>query len=183
MKHWKTILLIISLAFNFGFLGAFIYRSMERQTPACQEREIRVIRRECPDSGRIELHAEVMDMNQEDKNHIHRTHTVFHPQFVCMRQDLAREKEKLGALLLAEPVDTAAVWEQLRRISQMQLQMEQEVVEVLISQGDMLDPPQRKVFIHRLIKRMQADPKAQNSLPANTKNRIYQQQNPKRRNP
>jgi Spy/CpxP family protein refolding chaperone len=184
MKKWIFIALVLSLAFNFGFLGAFIYRSLERRPPAIEEIEEKIIRRDRSQEQRMPENRP--GLRTEQVAELKEIRQAFQPRFKRMRQEVMREKKKLGKLLLAVQIDSTAIRTQLEQIARVQLRLEQEVIKELLKEREVMEPHQREIFIQAVIKRLQGgvqqgNPRQPN--PNKNRNRENNSQNSQRRNP
>jgi uncharacterized membrane protein len=131
--------LIVSLAFNFAFLGALTYRLIERH-----EHRRPTIHKVVKGRG---FPHEFMELNPEQEVCFEEIREVFHPKVRKIREKLHHERRKLGDLLRQEPPDTQLMDKQLERIGQLQNQIEREVFCQLLKEKALLDSAQQEDYI------------------------------------
>jgi hypothetical protein len=138
-NRWMFFGLIVSLAFNFAFLGALTYRLIERhgnQGP--------VIRKVMKGRG---FPLEFMELRPDQEMCMQEMREVFHPEIGKIREKLHHERKKLGDLLREEPPDTQLMDQQLERIGELQNQIEKEVLKQLLKEKALLDSTQQENYI------------------------------------
>lgn len=145
--------LIVSLAFNCAFIGAFTYRWIEQsRTP--RHREIRhqiILKNKDADS------LEVFELNHDQLKGIQRKRHHFYPTVDSLRIDLRKHREKLGNLLSESILDTTIIMKQVDSIGALQTQMEKEVVIQLLDEKSVLNPEQQTYFVDVMLEHLQCD--------------------------
>jgi uncharacterized membrane protein len=138
-NRWVFLGLIVSLAFNFAFLGALTYRLIER-------RGIRgpAIRKVIKGKG---IPNEFMELRPDQEMCLQEIRQVFHPEIGKIRKKLHNERRKLGDLLRKEPPDTQLMEKQLERIGDLQNQIEKKVLYQLLKEKALLDSAQQEDYV------------------------------------
>ena len=138
-NRWVLFGLIVSLAFNFAFLGALTYRLIERRGNRGP-----VIRKVLKGRG---FPHEFMELRPDQEMCMREMREVFHPEVGKIREKLHHERRKLGDLLRQEPPDTQLMDKQLERIGDLQNQIEKEVLYQLLKEKALLDSAQQEDYI------------------------------------
>lgn len=156
MKQWIQIVLVMSLAFNFGFLGMFVYRLIERPS---RKEEIRpaasVYDARAPlpgDRARQPIRKPVL--NAEQKRELRRIREAYKSEIQSMRQSLLRERRRLGGMLLNHEADSAKIGSQIQTIGELEIRMEKAIVFELIRESRILAPEERAAFIRMALQRL-----------------------------
>jgi Spy/CpxP family protein refolding chaperone len=147
--------LILSLSFNFGFLGALGYRFLENRKGGKVEPDRRIFVQCMPDSGRRMMWFE---MAPEQKQKIQHRRMMFHPRVQDIRMKLHDERIALVDLLMQEPVDTTLIEQKIERISKLQGDIEKEVVFQLLREKAELTPDQRRRFLEIMVDQINEPP-------------------------
>jgi uncharacterized membrane protein len=148
--------LIISLSFNFGFLGALGYRFLENQKKRGNSEGYQRILVQCmPDSGRSMM---CFEMAPDQERRIQHRRMIFHPKVEDIRMKLHDERIGLMDLLMREPVDTASIEQKIERISKLQGDIEKEVVFQILHEKAELNPDQRRRFVRIMMDQMNESP-------------------------
>ncbi|HDQ45427.1 MAG TPA: periplasmic heavy metal sensor [bacterium] len=142
--------LILSLAFNLGFLAAAGYRYFENRKAG--DRMIRV--GSTPDSSR---HMTGFELAPEQARRIRQKRMSFQPRVQEIRMRLHEERTAIADLLTHEPVDTARIVRKIEGMSRLRCEIEKEVVFQLLREQSELTPEQRRRFIRMMTDRMIAD--------------------------
>lgn len=144
MKDRKLIYaLILSMAFNFAFLGALGYRLWEKREHRTFPPR-RVLRSQ-------HLHGKDTELAPEGK--LRQIQEDFLSSLHPIRMRLFQERRMLGELLLKEEPDSASIEEQLHRIEEAQLEIERRVAFHLLNVRRSLPPEERKRFLDVLVKK------------------------------
>jgi Spy/CpxP family protein refolding chaperone len=138
-NRWVFLGLIVSLAFNFAFLGALTYRLIERRSTRGP-----VVHRIIKDRG---FSHEFMELRPEQEMCLQEIREVFHPEIRKIREKLHHERKRLGDLLRQEPPDTQLMDKQLERIGELQNQIEREVLRQMLKEKALLDSAQQEDYI------------------------------------
>jgi uncharacterized membrane protein len=148
-NRWIFIGLLISLAFNFSFMGALGYRLWERKE------------RQKINAARIKrkklLPNEKVKIRPEQKAYLEQLRKTFKPRIRGIKENLNHERRMLGMLLMDDLLDTNQVNKHIERIGNLQIAIEKAVVYQLINEKEMLDPDQRRHFIRGVLKKFQGD--------------------------
>jgi len=128
--------LIVSLAFNFGFGGTFALRSCG---DFCRESE------NGESKSLSSLHAE-LNLTSHQQSQIKSAKEDLLSQIDELNRTMAKEQEKLGSLLATSESDRVAIASQLDKISSLQRQAQQAVVDHLLREKKLLEPDQQAVF-------------------------------------
>jgi hypothetical protein len=160
MKRWIQVVLAASLAFNFGFLGVFIYRVLEQRThkpsrnPVIRE-ERRIIR----DSPTPYVPPEKIELGSHENRHIRVVRRENQPRIQQIRLHLIREKQTLHNTFFEDPLDSARIISQLETVLNLQMEMNREVISGLIRETRVLDPDERESYIRLALRKMERDAK------------------------
>ncbi|MBN1547286.1 MAG: periplasmic heavy metal sensor [Syntrophaceae bacterium] len=138
-NRWILLGLIVSVAFNFAFLGALTYRLIERR-----ERREHIVHKIVKGKG---FPHELMELSPDQEVCLQEIREVFHPEIKKIRGKLHNERKKLGDLLRQEPPDTQLMDKQLERIGQLQNQIERAVFHQLLKEKALLDSAQQEDYI------------------------------------
>ena len=138
-NRWMFFGLIVSLAFNFAFLGALTYRLIERHGNRGP-----IIHKVIKGRG---FPNEFMGLSPEQEMCMQEIREVFHPEIGKIREKLHHERKMLGDLLRQEPPDTQLMDKQLERIGELQNQIEKEVLKQMLKEKALLDSTQRENYI------------------------------------
>ena len=149
-NRWVFFGLIVSLAFNFAFLGALTYRLIERHG----KREL-VVRQIMKDKR---WPPECMELTPEQETCMEEIRGVFHPEVRKIQEQLHHERKKLGDLLRKEPPDTQMMDKQLERLGQLQNKIEREVLYQLLKEKALLDSAQKENYIYLIEDRLGVHP-------------------------
>lgn len=155
MKISKTtIALLISLSFNFGFLGALGYRMYEQHHRTKKLHEHQVFVKAVPDSMETMLWLE-LDEDQEKVIQIERGR--FQPRVHDIRLKLHEERKDLSDLLMQEQVDTILIESTIDSIGKLQADIEKEVVYQVLREKNELDPDQHHRFLRVVVEKLNED--------------------------
>lgn len=138
-NRWMLLGLIVSVAFNFAFLGALTYRLIERRG-----RHRVIVHKMMKGKG---FPHEFMELSPEQEVYLEEIREVFHPEIRKIQDKLHHERKKLGDLLRQEPPDTQLMDKQLERIGQLQNQIEREVFYQLLKEKAVLDSAQQEDYV------------------------------------
>ncbi len=140
--------LLLSLSFNLGFLGAIGYRFFENRKIGNNGTPHEIFVQCLPDSGQHMMWFE-MAPDQEEK--IMHRRMDFQPRVHDIQLKLHDERIALTNLLMNEPVDTGLIVGQIEKISQLQGEIEKEVVFQLLNEKAELSPDQRRQFVRIMV--------------------------------
>ncbi|MBN2105407.1 periplasmic heavy metal sensor [bacterium] len=154
MKRWMQIALVMSLAFNFGFLGAFVYRMLEKSPRAEMaipdlERPVQPVR----EQPRQPTHKPVLQAEQ--KRALFQIRQQFQPQIREIRQTLLLEKRVLGDMLIQGDADSIQIVSQINTIGDLEVSIEKAVIFELIRESRILNPEDRAAFIRTALLRLE----------------------------
>jgi hypothetical protein len=154
--RWLHAGLVLSVAFNMGFLGALVFQQVNKKCrmPGCPEPRI-IHLSAGPDSCGERLVWLEIEPDQEDRIQKSRLH--FEPKIHEIRARLFDEKIRLSELLVNDPVDTLLIEKKIETIGRLQADMEKEVVYQLLKEKAELDPEQRPRFLKVVTERLQGD--------------------------
>jgi Spy/CpxP family protein refolding chaperone len=159
-RRTVSIVLLLSLAFNVAFMGAWIYRyfsgphrsgrgwSRDRRSPWDQ--------------------IELTEVQQE---RIDRMRKELHEKMRRLRQDIMEERRVLAEEFEAENPDSVKIAKRLQIISEKELAAEKEVVRYMLQQREILTPEQREPFMNFIKRRMGVRPPDQPGGRNSTKKR------------
>ncbi len=142
--------LILSLLFNIAFissLGYHLWKRREGQKPP-QHRVFQQKR----------FPHERMRLAPDQKAHLREIREKFPHRIWPMRRELAEERRALGKLLMEEKPDTVRIEKRLRRIGELQTEMEKEVVFQMLKEKNILNPEQRKQFFRIMERHLNINP-------------------------
>ncbi len=146
-NRWVMTALVLSLAFNFTFLGALGYRLWEKKRnrrPAAEQ----TIRREGPPrEGHLAL-------RKDQKERLDKLRKEFFPKLREIRKQLEQERKDLGTLMLKEKTDTVEIVKRLDRVGELQTRIEKMVVFQMLKESESMDPRQRELYIKMIIRRL-----------------------------
>lgn len=155
MKMNKTtIALILSLSFNFGFLGALGYRFFEKKSGSNTHRKHQVFVKTLPDSCENLVWFE-MEADQEKLIKVKRQN--FQPKVQDIRLKLREERSDLSELLMQEHVDTILIESKIDSIGKLQADIEKEVVFQVLREKNELDPDQHHRFLRVIVEELNQD--------------------------
>ncbi|MFC1569005.1 Spy/CpxP family protein refolding chaperone [bacterium] len=178
MKHWIQIALVLSLAFNFGFLGAFIYRMIEKQ-PVQQIINPLPAQHQTAPKPIHEPPKQAMDkpiLAPEQRRELHEIRQAFQPKIKRIRQELMREKRALGDLLFNGESDSVIIEQQIEKIGELEMSMEKEIIFELLRESQVLAPEERAAFIRMALKRIDGNKQRSQNPPNRLPNRNMRQQ-------
>jgi len=154
MKRSMQIILVMSLAFNFGFLGAFLYHLIEKpryneMVKPSPERPPQFLtdNSKLPDRKPV-LHA-------EQKRALHQIRRQFQSRIQETRQRLFKEKRALADMLIQEGADSVQIDSQIQLIGELEIQIEKAVLFELIHEAQILSPEERSAFIRLALQRLE----------------------------
>jgi len=188
MRRWMQIALVMSLAFNLGFLGAFVYRLTERQ-PVQQMIQPHVAR---PQNQKIQPHEPVQPVTRpvllpEQKHRLQEIRQAFQPGIRQIRQELMKEKRALGDMLFMGETDSLRIDSQIRKIGELEMRMEKTVIFELLRESRIMTPEERPAFIRMALKRIEGNRQRPQQRPLNRTERGLPPRQPdrqkQRRNP
>jgi hypothetical protein len=158
MKRWIRIVFAASLAFNFGFLGAFIYRATEQRKHEPSRnliiREERHVFRDLPPS---EIPPEKKELRSEENRDIRIMRCETRPRIHEIRLHLIREKQTLHNTFFEEPLDSTRIFSQLDTVLNLQKEMNREVISELIKETRVLDRDERELYIRKALKKIERE--------------------------
>ncbi|NQT24365.1 periplasmic heavy metal sensor [candidate division KSB1 bacterium] len=154
--RWLHAGLILSLAFNMGFLGAFVFQQIQnkRHVMTCPEPRIIHLNTSSDSTGE---HLIWLEIEPDQEQRILKSRLHFEPKVHEIRARLFDEKIKLSELLVNDAVDTILIEKKIETIGHLQAEIEKEVVYQLLKEKDELDPEQSHRFLKVVTERLQGD--------------------------
>jgi len=152
--RWLQAGLILSLAFNMGFLGAFVYVQIQKRDAANAYSEPRVIHLKTDSTSHAD-HLIWMEIDPDQKTRIRKSRLHFEPKVHKIKMKLHEEKTKLSELLVKDPVDTILIDEKIETIGRLQAEIEKEVVYQLLKEKAELGPEQSHRFLKVVTEKLQ----------------------------
>ena len=153
MKNWMRNTLIISLAFNCAFIGAFVYRWIEQT----RKHKLITMTHQIIMDDENPSHIQVLQLDDTQIDDLKIKRHSFHPKVESLRVDLRKHREKLGGLLSDSLLDTLDILKQVDSIGTLQTQMEKEVVIQLLDEKKVLDPEQQEYFVDVMLNHLGCD--------------------------
>ncbi len=145
-KRLFTILLFMSLAFNVSFLSMFIVNRMHRppMPPPMMEDDN-------PEHFKRRKLWDGLELSEEHRQKMHDMRSVLMPMIRDIRFQLFEERRIMGELLMAAEPDSIAIEEQLKKIAELQTELEREVTFHILSQREILPEEQQKKLMDNII--------------------------------
>ncbi len=144
-QRWLFLGLVLSLAFNFAFLGAFGYRywikrkyrakwthRIERMGPAFPQGPPGV--------------KERFEFRKEQMEKLHHIRKPFLPRLGKTWKQVFQKRMELTELITSEKPDTVKIDQLIDEIGKLQCQIEKEVVRQMLKEREVMDPEQREHF-------------------------------------
>ena len=135
-NSWATWLLVVSLAFNVGFIVTFLFREYGHHADRQEHGE---------HSGMRSLHKE-LGLTESQQEHMEQAKKELLGNIEVSRNELAIQRQVLAELLAQPQPDPEAISAQLDRISSLQRQVQHEVVEHLLEERELLHGEQQELF-------------------------------------
>lgn len=150
-QRWIIFALLLSIAFNFTFLGAFGYRMWvkHRHRPPYDF----WMEGPPPIPGRPG-NDEHSKFRMEQRKHFQHMREIFLPGVKKTHEQLFRKRKELADLIMTDKPDTAVINGMLNEISGLQMRIEKDVVRQLLKERELMDPEQRKQFQKFILKRL-----------------------------
>jgi len=136
-RNATTLLLIVSLAFNFGLCLAMVMRSQGGQSPKSPPGD--------PKSHRQRLASE-LNLTPEQSDALEASREQFFEQLRAAKQRLHDESDALAGLLTASELDMAAVSAQVEKVAAVRNEIQWQMIQHLLSMRDTLRPEQLEAF-------------------------------------
>ena len=158
-QKWTVLALLLSIAFNLTFLGAFGYRLLQKRkhraewTRRTERVEHNPTRPGEPGGPTFEVE---LKMGPEQREHMKRLRESFFPQMRQSHERIFEKRKELAGMIASAKVDTAAIGRTLDEIGRMQVEIEQKVVRQMLNERELMDPKQREQFNRIIIGRFGA---------------------------
>jgi uncharacterized membrane protein len=150
-NRWLIFGLVLSLAFNLTFLGAYGYRLWQKKGEHRAE-GAESARRPAPlPDGHGPFWK---NLRPEQRKHLQSMRREFFPRMHEIRGRLRDERKALGDLLMKDKPDTVEIIRHLNRIGELQTRIERLVTFQLVKETESMDPQQREAYIKMIIRRM-----------------------------
>jgi hypothetical protein len=164
-QKWIGLVLALSVAFNFTFLGAFGYRLWSGQ----RHREIRIERIERMERFGLDGRPEAfgppgaepppIEFRMEQQKHLKHMRGQFLPKVGETHGLLLEKRRALFDLVTAAKPDTVAIAAAIEEIGRLQIRIEKEVMRQMLREREVMDPEQKKRFGELIMRRFRnADP-------------------------
>jgi Spy/CpxP family protein refolding chaperone len=149
-QRWLIFALLLSIAFNFTFLGAFGYRMwIKHKHRAAHDQWIEGP----PPMPEGPGPEERFEFRMEQRKHFQHMRDIFLPEVKKTHEQLFQKRKELADLIMSDKPDTASVNRKLDEISSLQMKIEKEVVHQMLKERELMDPEQRKQFQKFILKR------------------------------
>jgi Spy/CpxP family protein refolding chaperone len=159
-QRWLVLGLLLSIAFNCAFLGAFGYRLMQKRkhrtewTQRMGRIEHEPMRPEGPGGG--PGFEDELKMGPAQREHLKHLRDTFFPLMHQSHERIFEKRKELAKMIASTKVDTAAIGRTLDEIGRMQIEIEQKVVRQMLKERELMDPKQREQFNRIIIGRFGA---------------------------
>jgi Spy/CpxP family protein refolding chaperone len=156
-QRWIGLILALSAAFNFTFLGAFGYRlwSQKRHRPNWAGERGAFGPPGFPNGGPIrDMQPPPIEFRMEQREHLKNMRGEFMPKVGRTHGVLFQKRRALFDLVMAEKPDTAAVGRAIEEIGRLQVQIEKDVFSQMLREREVMDPEQRARFREQIMKRL-----------------------------
>jgi Spy/CpxP family protein refolding chaperone len=156
-QRWMVLGLLLSIAFNCAFLGAFGYRLQQRQ----RHRAEWTRRMERGEPNRMQPGApgggagfeDELKLGPVQREHLKQLRESFFPLMRQTHERIFKKRQELAKMIASAEVDTAAIGRSLDEIGRMQIEIEQKVVRQMLKERELMDPKQREQFNQIIIGR------------------------------
>jgi Spy/CpxP family protein refolding chaperone len=159
-QRWMVLGLLLSIAFNCAFLGAFGYRLQQRRKHRSEwnrrmERvEPNPTRPGGPGGGPGSENE--LNLGPAQREQLKRLRETFFPQMHQSHERIFEKRKELAGMIASARVDTTAIGHTLDEIGRMQIEIEQKVVRQMLKERELMDPKQRGQFNQIIIGRFGA---------------------------
>jgi Spy/CpxP family protein refolding chaperone len=161
-QKWLWLVLLLSAAFNFTFLGAFGYRLWKQhgQQAHWAERMERFGPPGPPEGVDLrDMGPPPIEFRMEQREHLKNIRGSFLPKVGKSHGRLFEKRRALFDLVTAPKPDTVAIGRAIEEIGGIQVQIEKDVVRQMLKERDVMDPEQRERFHQQIMRRLRdADP-------------------------
>jgi Spy/CpxP family protein refolding chaperone len=149
-QRWMVVALLLSVAFNFTFLGAFGYRMWVKHRHRAERGQRIEEPLPLPGGPGPDLPFE---FRMEQREHFRHMRDLFLPEVGKTREQMLHKRRELADQIMSDKPDTQAVNGKLEEIGGLQMKIEKEVVRQMLKERELMDPAQRKQFQKFILKR------------------------------
>jgi Spy/CpxP family protein refolding chaperone len=159
-QRWMVLGLLLSIAFNCAFLGAFGYRLLQKRKhrtewgQRMENMEHDPMRPGAPGGG--PGFEDELKLGPAQREHLKSLREKFFPLMHQSHERIFSKRQQLAGMIASARVDTAAIGRTLDEIGRMQIEIEQKVVRQMLKERELMDPEQRERFNRIIIGRFGA---------------------------